>query len=258
LGSAKRTRLETTVAAIQGRWGTKALRKAAATDVATATPHIATGFSSLDQALGIGGIPRGRISELLGVSTSGMSTLALKVIASAQTAGDQAAYIDLGHTFDPDYAARCGVRVSKMALIRPHAASEALEITHALIARGGVGIAVFDSVTDLLAEAHGAQAMSVALRQLNGALAASSCALLFLTPLYFGDALSLHNYPSGFALPHYVSIRLLLEKEGWLKARRDIRGYQARVTVLKNKLAACSGPTSIAITFDGVVKGNGT
>ena len=100
--------------------------------------------------------------------------------------------------------------------------------------------------------------MSAALRQLAGVLAGSLCALLFLTPLYFGDASSLHNYPSGFALPYYASIRLLLEKEQWLKSHRDVRGYGVRVTVLKNKLAAAGQQVKITITFNGVVKGNGT
>ena len=115
-----------TVAAIQQRWGTQALRRWGEAPAyrqgqaarAVEAPHIPTGFPALDQALGIGGIPRGRITEMMGAPTSGMATLALKVIASAQSRRDMAAYVDLGYTFDPDYAARCGVTPDKLLLVR--------------------------------------------------------------------------------------------------------------------------------------------
>jgi len=254
------------VAAVQRRWGPKALRKGASRDASVPTtsvttaeiPHIPTGFPALDQALGIGGVPRGRITEVLGAPTAGMVTLALRIIANAQAAGDTAAYMDLGHTFDPDYAARCGVAPERLLLVRPHNGREALEITHELVASGGTGVLVFDAVSHLMGEPFGAQAMSAALRRITGPLAGSPCVLIFLTPLYFGDAATMHNYPSGFALPHYAAVRLLIEKERWLRRRRDIRGYQARVTVLKNKLGATGQQVTIAITFNGVVEGNGT
>jgi len=247
-----------TVAAIQQRWGLTALRRGGQAPAKVEVPHIPTGFPSLDKALGMGGIPRGRITELLGAPTSGMATLALKVLASAQAQRDMAAYVDLSYTFDPDYAARCGVKPAKLLLVRPHTGGQALEIIQGLIASHGVGVLALNSVSDLMAEAHGPQTISAALRQLSRVLAGSPCACLFLTPLHFGDATSMDNYPSGFALPHYAAVRLLIEKERWIRKQRDVRGYQARVTVLKNKLGAAGKRAHIAITFNGVVDGNGT
>jgi len=247
-----------TVQAIQKRWGPKAICKLEASATKMEIPHIPTGFPALDRALGIGGIPRGRVTEMLGTPTSGMATLALKLSAKAQEDRDTAAYLDLSCTFDPDYAVRCDVSLERLLLIRPHSGREALEITTSLIAGGGIGVLVFDSVSHLLGETHGPQLMSAALRQLVGVLAESPCALVFLTPLYFGDATSQDNYPSGFALPHYVTVRLLIEKERWIKRRRDVRGYRARVTVIKNKLAPASKIAAIEITFNGVVNGNST
>lgn len=258
MGSKKRKRLEATVAAVQRRWGTKALRKLVAPARRTEIPHVPTGFPALDRALGIGGIPSSRITEILGVPTSGIVTLTLRVIANAQAARYTAAYVDLGSTFDPDYAARCGVSPAGLFLVRPRSGGEALEITHDLVVSKGVGVLVFDTVSYLLAEARGARAMSAALRRLAGTLAGSPCALLFLTSLYFGDAASADNYPSGFALPHYAAVRLLVEKERWLRRRRDVRGYRAQVTVLKNKLSSAGRRATISITFNGVVDGNGT
>jgi recombination protein RecA len=234
---AKSRKLEMTVQAIQKRWGAKAIRKLEASATKMEVPHIPTGFPALDQALGTGGIPRGRITEILGAPTSGMATLALKLIAKAQEDRDTAAYVDLSYTFDPDYAVRCDVSLERLLLIRPHSGREVLEITTSMVADGGTGVLAFDSVSQLLGETHGSQLMSAALRQLVGHLAGSPCALVFLTPLYFGDAASEDNYPSGFALPHYAAVRLLIEKERWIKRRRDVRGYRARVMVIKNKLA---------------------
>ncbi len=260
MASRKKKRLDMAVAAIQQRWGSKALRRwgQEVTGAAVPIPHIPTGFPALDKALGIGGIPRGRITEILGAPTSGMVTLTLKVIANAQARRDMAAYVDLSYTFDPDYAARCGVNPDKLLLVRPHTGGEALDILYTLIASRGIGILIFDSVSHLIAEAYGPQAISTALRRLAGAVAQSPCASVFLTPLHFGDAASMDNYPSGFALPHYAAVRLLIEKEKWIRKRRDVCGYQARVTVLKNKLGASGKSARVAITFNGVVDGNGT
>jgi recombination protein RecA len=266
VGSRKKRRLDMAVAAIQRRWGPKALRRQGQAPAirqgqaptAAPIPYISTGFPTLDEALGIGGVPRGRITEILGAPTSGMATLALKLVASAQSQRDMAAYVDLSYTFDPDYAARCGVNPEKLLLIRPHTGDEALEILYTLIASRGIGLLVFDSVSHLIAESHGPQAISSVLRRLVGVLAQSPCASIFLTSLHFGDAASMDNYPGGFALPHYATVRLLIEKEQWIQKRRDVRGYRARVTVLKNKLGSSGKSTSIAITFNGVVDGNGT
>jgi recombination protein RecA len=258
MGARKRKLLDMTVAAIQQRWGPQALRRWGQAPARVEIPHIPTGFPALDNALGIGGLPRSRIAEFLGVPTSGMATLALKVVARAQAMGDMAAYLDLGYTFDPGYAARCEVNLKHLLLVRPRTGDEALEILYSLIAGRGAGILVFDSTSHLIAESRGSRAMSTALRKLAGVLAQSPCVCLFLTPLHFGTAASNNNYPGGFALPNYAGVRLLLEKEEWLRKGHDVRGYRARATVLKNKLGPAGKQAAIAITFDGVVHGNGT
>jgi recombination protein RecA len=224
-----------------------------------AVPAISTSFPRLDRALdGSGGIPPGRITEILGMPTSGMITLALKIMAAAQTQGNLVAYIDLGGTFDPDYAVRCEVSLSHLLLIRPSTGREGLEIAHSLIASRTIGGLVFDSVAHLFDDPHGAQTLATTLRQFPAALAVSPCALIFLTPLQFGPAMSVDNYPSGFALPHYAAVRMLLKKEKWLRRGHDIRGYQAQVQILKNKLGRAGHKAKITITFNGVVRGDGT
>jgi RecA/RadA recombinase len=119
-------------------------------------------------------------------------------------------------------------------------------------------VLVFDSVTHLFSDPHAAQNLSTTLRQFPTALAASPSALIFLTPLQFGSAMSVDNYPSGFALPHYAAVRMLLKREKWLKRGHDVRGYQAQVQILKNKLGRAGHKAKIAITFNGVVRGDGT
>lgn len=257
---AKKKRLEAAVAAIQMRWGTKALRQGVqVTPVSAMMTHIPTGFSALDGALaGIGGIPRNRITELLGTPTSGMVTLALKIIAQAQSQGDTAVYVDLATTFDPDYAARCEVDLSHLLVIRPANAVKALEIIHTLVAQRSTGIIVFANVSSLFFNHPSPSALSAALRQIPAALAPSNCALLFLTPLQINSPMSRDNYPNGFALPHFASVRLHLKKEKWLQKRNDVRGYQAQVKVLKNKLGPAGRSAKISITFNGVVRGDGT
>ncbi|GAB4434641.1 MAG: hypothetical protein Kow0031_16390 [Anaerolineae bacterium] len=216
---------------------------------------IPTGFAALDAALdGCGGIPRGRISELLGAPTSGMTTIALKVMAQAQQLGDHAAYLDLAHTFDPDYAARCGVELRRLLLARPHNGPEALAMVDALLRRRGPGLLIFNSVAGL----RDAPLSPTALSQLNAPLARSGAALLFLTPLRSGGAFSTANYPPDFALPHFASLRLALAKEKWLNRGRDVRGYEARVLVLKNRLGRAGQQAAIAITFNGTVRGDAT
>jgi recombination protein RecA len=195
---------------------------------------------------------------MLGGFTSGISTLALKVMANAQQSGQLAAYVDLGATFDPDYAARCGVHLAQLLLVRPATVAEALEITHSLIAGRGAGLVVFDDVSQLLAAESQAHIFAKALRQLPASLAKTQNTLIFLTLLHGKSAMSADNYPGGFALPHYTTLRLQLKKERWLYHYRDVRGYQARVVVLKNKLGKAGQQASITIKFNGTVRGDAT
>ena len=250
MASKKRKRLDATVAFIQGKWGVKAIRQGGPANPTAEIPHIPTGFTALDKALaGIGGIPRSRLTEILGTPTSGMTTLALKIIANAQANRDLAAYIDLGQTFDPDYAARCGVNLGKLLLVRPHTGREALEFVHSLVGSRGLGVLVFGTSAYLLTDATTFELLSAFLSKLLPPLAKSPCAVIFLT--------ALPTPLADFALPH-ATLRLLFEKERWLNRGHDIRGYEAQIRVLSNKLGPAGRSAKISITFNGVVKGDST
>ena len=251
---AKWRKLESTVLSIQQRWGPAALRKMERSPRRAATvPHIPTGLPGLDAALGIGGVPKGRISELLGAPTSGKTTLANIIIANAQRKGSIAAYVDLSQTFDPFYAAKCGVDLHSLVIVQPYSGAEALEITVSLVAGGGVSVLVFDSVSDMLAESISPQFLYTALGHLAGCTGKSHCALIFLTSLTFDGHSPTVNYPNGFSLPYYASMRLLIKREHWIRRRGDVRGYSARLTVIKNKLAAPGKRALIRFTFNGEV-----
>lgn len=252
---AKWKTLESTVLNIQQRWGTAALRKMERSPGRAATvPHLSTGLSSLDAALGIGGIPSSRITELLGAPTSGKTTLANIIIANAQRRGSIAAYVDLSQTFDPYYAAKCGVDLRSLVIVQPYSGAEALEMTISLVASSSVSVLVFDSVSDMLAEDISPQFLSSALGHLAGCTAKSPCAPIFLTSLTASGPPSSPNYPNGFGLPYYASARLLIERESWLRRHGDVWGYSARMTVIKNKLASPGQRALIRFTFNGEVK----
>jgi len=143
----KRVTLEQTVAAIRRRYGPTALMRAAQAE--PKVPALPTGFRSLDAALGIGGLPRGQITEFIGPLTTGKTTLAARLIAQAQRLRDGVAYLDLAGTAGPDYLASCGVDLERLPLIRPHHSHQALEIAMALVTQGGPGLLVLDAVDDL-------------------------------------------------------------------------------------------------------------
>ncbi|MCI0649917.1 MAG: DNA recombination/repair protein RecA [Chloroflexi bacterium] len=249
----KKQRLEMTVSSLQARWGVRAIRRLGQ-NVPSVIPHVATGFPDLDKVLGIGGIPRGRITELIGIPTSGMATLALKIAANGQASGGTAVYFDLDHTLDPDYAARCGVALERLAVARPECVRQATTLLHDLVLGNGLSILVLKIPTDLLVSGTMAQNFSTALARVMAPLARTECALLCLTALPVNSSPSLKHYPAGTNLPHYATVRLLLQRERWLYKRQDIRGYQVQVEVVKNKFGPAGKRVSIAITFNGVVR----
>jgi recombination protein RecA len=273
LASDKKRKLEKTLAALQDRWGAQAVRRLGR-DKKSSNAHIPTGFPPLDEALIIGGLPRGRISEFIGIPTSGMATIALKIAANAQEVTSSgsgqaigAIYIDPGQTFDPDYAARCGLKLDQLVLVRPYDTRQALDILQDFIMGGGINILIFDMPFALLTESESTQALSSTLGRLIAPLSRSYCVLLFLTSLparkfirnqLVSPEILLAAYPqvagSSNPISHYAAVRLVIQRERWLYKERDIRGYQARVTVIKNKLGPASKRASIAITFNGTVK----
>ena len=213
---------------------------------------IPTGSIALDLALGVGGIPRGRITEIFGPESSGKTTVCQHVIAEAQRNGGVAAFIDVEHALDPGYARACGVNVDELLVSQPDTGEQALEITETLIRSGGVDCVVVDSVAALVprAEIEGemgdsfvgiqARLMSQALRKLTGAVSRSNTALVFTNQLrekigvMFGNP---ETTPGGRALKFYASVRLDIRRVETIKTGTDAVGIRARVKVVKNKVA---------------------
>jgi recombination protein RecA len=238
--------LQQIIAAVQRRWGARALR-IFGQPTGDTIPVIATGFAELDAALHIGGVPRGRLTELLGTPTSGMTTIALRLIAQAQTGGDIAGYVDLSRTFDAEYAAAIGVDLGALLLVRPPTAADALDLIHAFIASGGIGVLIVDSLALFQSVPRDAALLGQALRKLPGPLAASSCALVALTVLPYSPAMIRSFALGGSLLGHAAAIRLHVARESWLEAEHGLPAWAARVTVLKHRLAPLMGQAQVLI-----------
>jgi len=214
---------------------------------------IPTGSIALDLALGVGGIPRGRITEIFGPESSGKTTVCQHVIAEAQRRGGVAAFIDVEHALDPTYARACGVNVDELLVSQPDTGEQALEITETLIRPGGIDVVVVDSVAALVprAEIEGemgdsfvgiqARLMSQALRKLTGAVSRSNTSLIFTNQLrekigvMFGNP---ETTPGGRALKFYASVRLDIRRVETIKTGTESVGNRVRVKVVKNKVAA--------------------
>ncbi|MEE8192726.1 MAG: recombinase RecA [Gemmatimonadales bacterium] len=215
-------------------------------------PAISTGALNLDAAIGVGGIPRGRITEIFGPESSGKTTLALHIAASAQKAGGVAAYIDAEHALDVEYSRKLGVDIDNLLVSQPDTGEEALEIAEILVRSGAVDVIVVDSVAALVPKAEiegdmgdshmGLQArlMSQALRKLAGAINRSRTSVVFINQLrqkigvMFGNP---ETTTGGRALKFYASVRLDLRRIGPVKERDEITGSKVRVKVVKNKVA---------------------
>jgi recombination protein RecA len=213
---------------------------------------IPTGAIALDLALGIGGIPRGRVTEIYGPESSGKTTLAQHIIAEAQKIGGTAAYIDAEHAFDPIYAERCGINLDDLLISQPDTGEQALEIAETLVRSGAMDVIVIDSVAALVprAEIEGdmgdshvglqARLMSQALRKLTGAISRSKTAVIFINQLrmkigvMFGSP---ETTSGGNALKFYASVRLDIRRIEQLKKGTDVIGNRTRVKVVKNKVA---------------------
>ena len=255
----RKRRLEKTVTTLQERYGLRAIGRAGHP---TASPVIPTAFPVLDEALGIGGLPRGRITEIVSIPTAGAATLALKATVNAQAEDGAAVYMDLTRTFDPDYAHRCGVDPHNLMLVHPYNTQQGIAMLPDFIANGGFDLLVFDMPLHPLLEPDRQQQLSSALGRLLAPLNRSDCVLLFVTSLPPDSDPSRGNnplpdaYPRHLALPHYASLRLLIRRARWLYQREDVRGYEADVLLLKNRLGRAGGEVRIAITFNGTVRGD--
>jgi recombination protein RecA len=213
---------------------------------------IPSGSLGLDLALGIGGLPRGRIVEIYGPESSGKTTLALHAIAEAQKRGGTCAFIDAEHALDPTYARKLGVDVNNLLISQPDAGEQALEIADTLVRSGAIDVLVVDSVAALVprAELEGemgdshmglhARLMSQAMRKITGSVSRSNCMLIFLNQIRMKIGVMFGNPETttgGNALKFYASVRLEIRRIGQIKERDEVVGNQTRVKVVKNKLA---------------------
>ncbi|OGZ19403.1 MAG: recombinase RecA [Candidatus Nealsonbacteria bacterium RBG_13_38_11] len=243
--------LQEAVDEIKQRFGEGAimkLKEAKAVDI----DAIPTGSLSLDMALGVGGVPRGRVVEIFGPESSGKTTLALHILAEAQKKGGVGAFIDAEHALDPDYSKRIGVNIDDLLISQPDSGEQALQIVETLIKSGGIDVIVVDSVAALVPQAEiagemgefqiGLQArlMSQALRKLSGLLAKTKTVLIFINQtrmkigIMFGNP---ETTSGGLALKFYASIRIDLRRIAQIKQRDEVIGSRVRAKIVKNKVA---------------------
>ncbi len=248
----KRKALEMALSQIEKQFGKGSVMKLGEASAAMNVETIPTGSLAIDIALGVGGIPRGRVIEIFGPESSGKTTVALHVIAEAQKLGGIAAFIDAEHALDPKYAKNLGVDIDNLLISQPDTGEQALEIAEALVRSGAVDVVVIDSVAALvpraelegdMGDAHvGLQArlMSQALRKLSGAISKSHTSAIFINQLrekvgvMFGNP---ETTPGGRALKFYASIRMEVRRIETIKSGNDMVGNRTRIKVVKNKIA---------------------
>ena len=249
--SDKKKALETAMAQIERAYGKGSIMRLGE-NAGVVVDAIPTGSLSLDIALGIGGVPKGRIIEIYGPESSGKTTLALHIVAEAQKRGGEVAFIDAEHALDPSYARALGVDIDSMLISQPDTGEQGLEICEALVRSGAIDVVVVDSVAALVprAEIEGdmgdshvgllARLMSQALRKLAGSIAKTNCIVIFINQLREKVGVVYGNpevTPGGRALKFYSSVRLDVRKKEVLKSGTDIIGSRTKVKVVKNKVA---------------------
>ncbi|MBI5139235.1 recombinase RecA [Candidatus Nomurabacteria bacterium] len=256
--------LENTLKSIQTKFGEGAIMKLGDTpkvDINT----ISTGSIGLDMALGVGGIPRGRIIEIFGPESSGKTTLSLHIVAEAQKSGGVCAYIDAEHAMDPEYTKKLGVNINNLLISQPDNGEQALEIVESLVRTGKVDVVVVDSVAaltpkdeiegDMGAYHVGKQArlMSQALRKLTAIVARSKTVVIFINQIRMQIGVMFGNpetTPGGKALKFYTSVRLDIRKIAQIKKGEEIVGSRTRVKIVKNKVAAPFKQTEFDIIYN--------
>ncbi len=244
--------LEIAISQIERHYGKGSIMRLGEVSQKLTSEVVPTGSLSLDFALGVGGIPKGRVTEIYGTESAGKSTLALHLMAETQMMGGTSAYIDVEHSLDPGYAANCGVKVEELLIAQPDSAEQALEITEYLVRSGAVDTVIVDSVAALVPKSElegdmgdthvGLQArlMSQALRKLTAAIHHSGTAVVFINQLrekvgvMYGSP---EVTPGGRALKFYSSVRIDLRKTDSIKQGSDVIGSRVRARIVKNKVA---------------------
>lgn len=253
--------LEAALSQIERSFGKGSVMRLGQKESAIETEVISTGSLGLDIALGIGGLPKGRIIEVYGPESSGKTTLALHVVAQAQKNGGVCAFVDAEHALDPVYARKLGVDLDSLLISQPDTGEQALEIADTLVRSGGIDVLIIDSVAALvpkaelegeMGESHmGLQArlMSQALRKLTGSISRTGCMVIFINQIrqkigvMFGNP---ETTTGGNALKFYASVRLDIRRIGAIKDKETVTGNQTRVKVVKNKMA----PPFKVVDFD--------